>query len=187
MNQFIVWVLSYFTCGILNAGLFLVMGYVYTVVYLDWSKRSKFLHRCSQVKYSEKMIIMWIVPKLIYKAKSSPCIICSGDVKYATTEVKAGNGLFVVRERGISSLVVQWGRVSRLHGCVFPRNLSLQSSCGCELPNNSFHHWAVFSVFICPAATLPLDGPFLDEALQSNVTLSCCVTLLLHTCTKPSW
>lgn len=36
-------------------------------------------------------------------------------------------------------------------------------------PTISFHHWAVF---ICPAATLPLDRPFLDKALQSNVT--CC-------------
>lgn len=74
--------------------------------------------------------------------------------------------------------------MSRLHGCVFPRNLPLQSSCGCELPDNLLPPLAVFSVFICPAVTLPLDGPFLDEALQSNVTLCCCVVLLLHTCAK---
>lgn len=43
----------------------------------------------------------------------------------------------------------------------------------------SFHNWAVFSVFICPAVTLPLDRPFLDDVLQSNVTLCCCMGLLL--------
>lgn len=111
-------------------------------------------------------------------------------VIYSTIEVKAESSVFVhwehlENEKKKRSVWCGEG-VSRLHCCIFPRNLPLQSSCGCELPNKLPPLWAVFSVFICPAATLSLEGPLLDEALHSNVTFCYCLVLLLYTCC-PSW
>lgn len=83
---------------------------------------------------------------------------------------------------GYSSLVKLSVEVGLMHGCTFPRTVPLFSSCCCELLNNLLPQlpWVFFSyVFICPAATLPLEEPFLDGALQCNVTLCCTVVFFL--------